>query len=108
MDFNLKFVETGNWVLGESMASCEITCAQSGRTCNAEEQSMITTNELIAQKMEVAGSSCEGFNKKVSSAARPFRNEETGECAPVEVGSKSDCSETPYPKHRALCYCEGF
>ena len=105
----MKFIETTNWVLGELGATCEETCVKSGRTCNAEEQSKIDTEELIAEKMNEAGFTCVKFQFGRPYAGAPLLNEKTGECTPIQKGFKSVCNDINFPdKNRALCFCEGF
>ena len=77
-----------------------------GRYCNAEKQSALTSNQLVAEKMAEAGYKCKGFVGARGYPGTPFSTGRNDDCAPLISGSKSVCDGNQNPGHRALCYCD--
>ena len=87
---------------------CKEVCAALGRTCNSDQQSTLTTNDLVGNAFLKAGYSCRSFHMEANYAGAPFstgRNND--DCAPITAGSRSSCTGNLYPHHSALCYCDG-
>ena len=102
----------GNWILGDRGKTCDETCSKIGRVCNAAKQSMLTTNELVQEKMKEAGYTCKGFHGSRGYAGTPFSTgRKNDDCAPISKNGISVCDANKYGSkngHRALCYCEGL
>ena len=109
--FSINFViilgNSGPWILGEPGETCQQVCNKKGQYCNAEMQSTLTTNELLAEKMAEAGYTCKGFHGARNYAGSPFSTGRNDDCGPMTSGSKSVCDGQSYSSHRSLCYCEG-
>ena len=70
---------------------------------------MLTTNELVEEKMKEAGHICLGFHPPREYAGAPFSTGRQDEnCAPITDGKQSVCDANKDPSHRALCCCEGL
>ena len=98
------FIET-NWVVSENGANCNDVCARSGRTCNAAEQSKLTTKELMEDAMVKAGQPCT-VTKNRGYAGSPFFRPKAGDCFFLTPGSTSICDDNLHIFHDPLCYCE--
>jgi len=93
-----------NWILGEPGETCNSVCGKSNRVCNPDEQSKITSEDLIKKAMLNLGKSC---NKVVHRdyPGTPFLGGQ--DCVYLTKGGNSVCDENKFAWHRALCYCEG-
>ena len=88
--------------------TCKETCSKSGRVCNSDVQSHLTTNELVREKMALAGHICQGFHDSRDYPGAPFATErDDNDCAPMKSGKRSICYGVQFPNIRPLCYCEG-
>ena len=97
---------TGPWILGESAETCNQVCSKTGRYCNAEKQSALISDQLVAEKMAEAGYTCKGFHGARGYPGTPFSTGRKDDCGPLIPGSKAVCDGNRDPGHRALCYCD--
>ena len=102
--FLYLFIET-NWVISEKGANCNDICAKSGRTCNAVEQSKLTTKELMEDAMVKAGQPCKVIDSR-GYAGSPFFRPSAKDCFFLTPGSTSICDGNKNRGHNPLCYCE--
>lgn len=93
------------WTLGQPNASCAATCAATGRTCDAEMQSQITSHDIMAERMHELGRECVAGGHR-SYAGAPFYRSEQNDCFHLTPGSSSTCGEILHPNHEPLCYCQ--
>ena len=84
-----------------------IACRKRGQGCNADKQSSLVTNKLVAEKMAEAGYTCKGFHGARNYPGTPFSTGRSNDdCGPVLSGSKPVCDKNDHANHRPLCYCE--
>ena len=95
------------WVKGSDGSNCDSVCSAVGSTCNSAMQSILTSNELVADAFAQAGYTCLGFHGARDYAGAPFstgRNPD--DCAPITAGGTlSSCASNPNGNHAPLCYC---
>ena len=111
ISFNVYFTESP-WVLGENGETCNTVCSKTGRFCNQDEQSKITTGELLINAMLQAGHTCSGAKAIGGHRDYPGTPFSTGlergrqdDCYYLTDGATSSCTGNDFVYHRALCYC---
>ena len=92
-------------MISEKGANCNDVCAKSGRTCNAAEQSKLTTKELMEDAMVKAGQPCD-VNNSDHIAGSPFFRPSANDCYFLSPGHTSVCDGNKNSGHNPLCYCE--
>ena len=94
------------WTKGDAGSPCETVCGASGKHCNSDKQSLITTNELVSLAFLEAGYLCKATGGARGYEGTPFSKYTQGDCYHITDGSKSSCTGNKYPNHSPLCYCE--
>jgi len=98
-----------NWIMGEGGDICNDVCQRIGRTCNADEQTKIDSQELIQDVMTQMGITCKHFHTVSSDGKRglPMYKAEHQECWYMKDGwTSTSCEFNQFQHHYPLCYCE--
>jgi len=102
----LCYCEVSNWIIGNKNEACQSVCAKTGRVCNSQEQSKITTKDLFEDAMKKAGHrSCQKFVQRDYSGV-PLIANDGKTCVYLNWGAKSVCDDVKYDDHSPICYCE--
>lgn len=91
------------WILGGKGERCDKVCAKRNLVCNPDEQSKLTSKDLVRNAMKKAGEHCKRVAGPRDYAGTPFFSDET--CVYLTKGSKSVCTDFTHKHHSALCYC---
>ena len=85
---------------------CHTVCKNRDRTCNADAQSMIRTEQRFKDAMYKAGhqAACTKILSRDYSGT-PFLTDDGKTCAFLKEGSRSVCDRPKFDSHRPLCYC---
>jgi len=105
------------WILGDEGEACNSVCARNSKSCNADHQSLVTSEVLFKEKLSMAGyESGEVLNEAgdkrcqyVTSrryAGAPFVADGGKTCVFLTPGRKSVCKRPWVRSHKPLCYCE--
>jgi hypothetical protein len=105
------------WILGDEGEACNSVCARNSKSCNADQQSLVTSEELFKEKLSMAGYESgevlnEAGDKRCQDvtfrryAGAPFVANGGKTCVFLTPGRKSVCKRPWVRSHRPLCYCE--
>ena len=85
---------------------CHFVCQKRNRTCNADVQSMIRTEQLFKDAMSKAGhqATCTKILSR-DYAGTPFVADGSNTCVFLKEGYRSVCARPKFDSHRPLCYC---
>jgi len=100
------FGQEAGWYEGEMGGTCDAKCTSVGLKCNAEEQSTITSCELMKDAFAKAGFECKSCPSSRDYAGSPFRGSTQNDCYFLTPGAKSVCDANQIDGHAPLCYCE--
>ena len=95
-----------NWHRGNAGETCDTVCGKLERSCNSEQQSLLTTENKVRSKFLEAGYTCRGFHDARDFGGAPFSTGRDDDCGPIIAGKKSVCDQNVYSNHHALCFCE--
>ena len=105
---SISFYTVSNWIIGNKNEACQSVCAKTGRVCNSQEQSKITTKDLFEDAMKKAGHrSCQKFVQRDYSGV-PLIANDGKTCVYLNWGAKSVCDDVKYDDHSPICYCGKF
>jgi len=97
--------ETG-WYQGNAGGTCDAKCTSVGLKCNAEEQSTLTTCELVTDAFAKAGFECNGCPGSRDYNGSPFLQNGKNCYFFTPGDKKSVCNANGANNHAPLCYCE--
>ena len=115
--FSRDHMQGGRWVKGSTGSNCDDTCGNLNLQCDSPAQSVLTTNELVADAFLQAGYVCNGFHSAQGYAGAPFSTgRDPDDCAPFVSGGtgsthteyiQSFCAGNSHSNHAPLCHCVG-
>ena len=92
-----------SWRLGEKGETCNIVCGKRGRYCRPNEQSKITSEQLVRDAMYKDVKSCKIVVGPRDFPGTPFFIEDI--CVYLTKGARVVCDENKNYLYRPLCHC---
>ena len=108
LKFTFNFsIEVQHWFIGETGQTCNDACSAIGRSCIAGHMSIITSEELMKEKVKEAGYTCKTIVGHRGYAGSPIYRRSQEDCFYLTPGKTAVCNEIKYPSgNSALCYCD--